>query len=147
MPSDASVCLVRPTLYAWTACLLNLAPGEYRPVERARACALVACRNWRVDGGDLVLVIAELLTNAFEHAGLVGEQRVLVRICWRRHLAELELEVVVPQTGFVLPEFGDVDPDAESGRGLVIVRNLVRTFSCEERTPGQQVFRAVLDAA
>lgn len=116
-------------------------------MERARALALAACRAWQVDGDDLVLVMVEILTNAFKHAVLSPDGRVLVRIYWRKHSAEIVLDVVVPQTRFELPESVDLDWEEESGRGLTIVRNLARTFSCEEHAPGHLTFTAVVEAA
>ncbi|MFJ8743721.1 ATP-binding protein [Embleya sp. NPDC127516] len=147
MPTDASTYLDRPNACARATWLLHLKPGLDQPVKWAREHVQAACEQWQVAGDDLVLVMAELLTNAYTHARLTPGKRVLVRIHWRKHVNEMILEVVVPQPRFELPEPAEPDPDAESGRGLAMVRSLTRTFSCEEHTPGLQTFTAILAAA
>ncbi|MFI6581141.1 ATP-binding protein [Embleya sp. NPDC050493] len=147
VPSDASVCLDRSAGCVRKPCFLSLMPGEDRPVRRARKCVLAACHQWQIAGDVLVLVMVELLTNAYTHARLTPGGQVLVRVHWRKQANEFVLEVVVPQPRFDLPEAAVSDPHAESGRGLAMVRELSREFSCEERTPGFQTFTVVLAAA
>lgn len=143
--STASICFASALNPSLTDCFW-VTSSSGMPVKQARDRAIQACARWQVDGGDLALVLAELLNNAFEYGGLGTTDRVTVRILWRKHLREFELVIVVPQPACDLPELSE-DVDAENGRGLTLVRALTREFACVEHCRGYQTLTAVLDAA
>jgi anti-sigma regulatory factor (Ser/Thr protein kinase) len=144
VPSDASACLASAINAPLSTCFW-VATADAIPVKRARERAVQACAEWQVDGDGLALVLTELLTNAFKHGHLKTTDRVVVRICWRWHLREIELVIVVPQAAYGVPEPSEAW-DVEDGRGLTIVHALTREFACTEHCPGYQTLTAVLDA-
>ncbi|SOE07524.1 Histidine kinase-like ATPase domain-containing protein [Streptomyces sp. Ag109_G2-15] len=86
--------------------------------------------RWRIApelGEALLLAGTELLSNAIRHAGdAAGSPRVTVT------LADGWLQLDVADGDPCMPCFGlDVDGEAESGRGLVIVSFLVREVGGE----------------
>ncbi|MCP3818484.1 ATP-binding protein [Streptomyces sp. A3M-1-3] len=92
------------------------------PQVRARLRAVL--EGWRVtpDVADvLLLAVSELASNAVQHAGDVTE-RLRVAVTLDGGQLQLEVDDGDPSLLCAAPE---VDPDAESGRGLMIVNLLV----------------------
>ncbi|MGV4988503.1 ATP-binding protein [Streptomyces sp. NRAIS4] len=94
-------------------------------VPGGRTSLRYVLEDWRIapePGEALLLAGTELLSNAIRHAGdVTGRLRVTVT------LADGWLQLDVADGDPCMPHFGlDVDGEAESGRGLVIVGFLVR---------------------
>ncbi|GCD94328.1 ATP-binding protein [Embleya hyalina] len=108
-----------------------------RPVRTAREHAAVRARAVGVNADDVAEVVGELATNAFVHGHPTSP--VLVTT----HLAGplFWVTVLVRQAPVELPR-PVVDPDAESGRGLLITHALTSAFRCERRQGGYQAFVA-----
>ncbi|WP_371484339.1 ATP-binding protein [Kitasatospora sp. NBC_00315] len=82
-----------------------------------------------VDTG--LLLISELVTNAVEHAPVPG-RLLMVRVQLRD--GALRIEVHDPSGVRPLPR--TAGPDAESGRGLLLVRSLAAGWGCCPRAGG-----------
>jgi anti-sigma regulatory factor (Ser/Thr protein kinase) len=98
------------------------------PTDRAPAEARGFVRHHLADLGfpklvdDGVLVAAELVTNAFRHAGTYGPIWLSLRLAGGRPLIE------VRDRSPELPVFREPDFAAESGRGLHVVAALSAAF-------------------
>jgi len=122
------------TSLAWTAPRPPLAPrrsfAHWAPsptaatVPQVRARLRVVLEGWRIssDVADtLLLAVTELVSNAVRHAGAVTE-RLRVAVTLGAGQLQLEVDDGDPSLPYAGPE---ADPDAESGRGLMIVNLLV----------------------
>jgi len=69
---------------------------------------------------NLRLVVSELVTNSYRHAGMRGNERLEVRARLRDGVIRLEVED--PGSGFTAPH--DPTPHAESGWGLYLVDHI-----------------------
>jgi serine/threonine-protein kinase RsbW len=103
-------------------------PGEERSVpvvRRVLGHALDALGVQRDVVEDLELVISEACTNVIDHAGPRDEYAVLVSVDG----PDCTIEVCDEGTGFSHPPAADpgilIDPDAEHGRGVQLMRALV----------------------
>ncbi len=110
-----------------------LSPGPQAP---GRARRLLGGLLERVPGGEPYvdtgrLLISELVTNAVEHAPVPG-RLLMVRVCLRGGV--LRIEVHDPSGVRPLPR--TAGPDAESGRGLLLVRSLAAGWGCCPRAGG-----------
>ena len=116
--SEASVSMARRLLKDWL---------RFVPVE-----------EWAID--DLLLVCAELCSNAIRHATF-DEEGVRLR-AWTDG-ADVVVEVSDDGPGLALPRIEDAPPDpaAERGRGLWLVRELSDSLDAE-RVDGRSVVRS-----
>ncbi|MBT2509335.1 ATP-binding protein [Streptomyces sp. ISL-98] len=93
-------------------------------VPRIRTCVRAVLEGWRISpavADALLLVVSELVTNAVQYAGAVTD-RLRVTVTFGGGWLQLEVADGDP----ALPCAGaEVDPDAEGGRGLMIVHLLV----------------------
>ncbi|CDR14634.1 ATP-binding protein [Streptomyces iranensis] len=105
-------------------------------VGRARRTAAGALRRWGVPdtaADDIVLMVDELVTNAIEHA----DGPVWLRLRLRRGCC------VICQVGdgcHEAPRLRPSDPDAESGRGLLLVAALADTFGTRVTATGKVIW-------
>ncbi|WP_406329997.1 ATP-binding protein [Streptomyces sp. NBC_00203] len=120
-------------------------PMTLRSVRLARLQARrrLTMWQWAGDIDDAVLVVSELVANAVRHGRVVGHE------LWLR-LAELEdrglvVEVSDPVRAF--PEItAEPEPEGESGRGLLVVRQLTRELGWFHRADVGKTVRARLAA-
>ena len=101
------------------------APGE------ARRCAREALGRWQLPAlvDRVVLVVSELVTNSVRY-GSPPLRLVLTR---RERSVRVDVHDALPQEPHPLE--GEPDPDAESGRGLLIVSAVADAVGVE-RVPG-----------
>lgn len=112
------------------------APGDAR---RATRDALV---RWRLPElvDTVVLAVSELVTNAVRY----GRPRVSLDL--RRQAEQVRVEVHDGDPGEPPAVSGEVPPDAESGRGLGIVRALADDVSVEQVPEDGKIVRVSFDA-
>jgi hypothetical protein len=114
------------------------------PVLRAPALARAFLREtldgWPADGyrDDALVVVDELVANAVLHAGTGIELRFA--------LQPDRLGIAVADRSPVRPGLGRPGEGAESGRGLLLVNALARSWHVLPRRDGGKVIRAVLAA-
>ncbi|MCG0283501.1 anti-sigma regulatory factor [Streptomyces sp. PSAA01] len=105
-------------------------------VGRARHTAADALRGWGVPddtADDIVLMVDELVTNAVEHAG----GPVWLRLRLRRGCC------VICKVGdgcHEAPRLRHSDPDAEHGRGLLLVAALADAFGARVTPAGKVIW-------
>ncbi|MDJ0463892.1 ATP-binding protein [Streptomyces sp. H27-C3] len=100
-------------------------------VPRIRTIVRAVLEGWRVSAAvtESLLLVSELVANAVQHAGAVTDRlHVSMALgCSWLQLEVLDGDPVLPCTG------REVDVDAESGRGLLIVHLLIAEM-CGEVT-------------
>jgi serine/threonine-protein kinase RsbW len=115
-----------------------------KAVRIARLQVSRALSSWGVpeDAVDIaVLITSELLTNAIRHCHY-DDPAHLVRVCITDEGPELLLEVSDPSRE--RPRPGTAASDAESGRGLLLVRAAAVDFGARDREPdGKTVWATV----
>jgi anti-sigma regulatory factor (Ser/Thr protein kinase) len=126
-----------------TAPTRSIVPHRYRVQLAAGAAAAAEARGqvraaictWDVpvDPGLAVLLTSELVTNAIWHEA--GETVTLVLTCTPEHL-----RVDVHDTCPSLPVPGHAAPDAETGRGLMLVDSLSAQWGAYRTREGKAVY-------
>jgi anti-sigma regulatory factor (Ser/Thr protein kinase) len=108
-------------------------------LRAARAEARQVCLEHEVDeerSHAVELVLSELLGNAFRH----GRPPV----AYATTVEPPDVMVTVADTGQSRPvQRADVGPDAEGGRGLLLVASLSRSWGCDETPSGKRVWARV----
>jgi anti-sigma regulatory factor (Ser/Thr protein kinase) len=124
---------------------VRIASAAYQPEPKAAAAARRFVRDtlqeWVVTGAadghglvdDAVLLTSELVTNAVTHE--TGETITLVVTC-----AYGQLHVDVHDTSCALPAPVDGPPDAETGRGLMLVASLSSSWGYYRTPTGKAVY-------
>ncbi len=123
---------LRPTVLQKRRVSLPAGPAA---AGRARGQVRATIEAWEVpvDASIAVLLTSELVTNAIRHAG--GDTITLVVSC-----AYGQLHVDVHDTSCSLPVPVDGPPDAETGRGLVIVASLSSSWGYYRTPTGKAVY-------
>lgn len=103
------------------------AAGEGR---RAVADLLGACAISADDTATAILLTSELVTNAVQHAKQDGDLLLIARI------EASALRVEVRDADAALPQARQSDPDAESGRGMVLLDALAKEWGVRRPTHG-----------
>ncbi|MFH8475408.1 ATP-binding protein [Streptomyces sp. NPDC018000] len=114
---------------------------ERRSVPLVRRFVREALVDWACDAraDDVLLCVSELATNALRHGVPPGRG-------FRLHLylepadGVLRVEVHDSGDGEVRPSDSGATPDAESGRGLLLVAALADKWGVGERNPGKVVW-------
>ncbi|MET9613892.1 ATP-binding protein [Kitasatospora indigofera] len=88
------------------------------------------------EAGELLL--SELVTNAVEHARVPAGRLVKVAFALRAERLRVEVHDAAPQRPELRPV--PVQPDAEAGRGLLLVRELSDRWGCCPRAGGTGKF-------
>jgi anti-sigma regulatory factor (Ser/Thr protein kinase) len=101
-------------------------------VGAARAFAGAVAAEWGVTPVDLILVVGELATNAVCHARSPFAVSLL-------H-SDGAVTVEVTDTSPTLPWLGTPDPQATSGRGLLIVDRVARAWGARPMPGGKTVW-------
>jgi anti-sigma regulatory factor (Ser/Thr protein kinase) len=106
-------------------------------VSAARHFAEGVAQSWGVPADDIVLVVGELAANSYRHArggfrvSLGNENGVLL----------VEVTDASPQ----VPQVLTPSPDARSGRGLVIVERIARSWGTRPTSDGGKTVWVELD--
>ena len=110
-------------------------PAEPASAGAARSQVQATIQAWEipVDASIAVLLTSELVTNAIRHEK--GDTITLVITC-----AYGQLHVDVHDTSCTLPVPMDGPPDAETGRGLVLVASLSSSWGYYRTTTGKAVY-------
>lgn len=135
-------------------CFLEL-PADPAAVRWARCQVKVAARAWQLPEGTidtLELAVSELVTNAIRASGpghlpLAGpgaEAADVIRLTLRHRPGRLVIEVFDASPD--PPVLADADPEAESGRGLILVQALSKEWSFFLLPSGGKVTYCVVDA-
>lgn len=99
---------------------------EASEVSAARHFVAAVLGNWGLDSEDLLLLVSELATNAVLHARSDFEVSV------ERSRDHVRVEVFDQNTR--LPSFAVAPPDAYSGRGLMLLRELATAWGVESHS-------------
>nr|WP_237535785.1 ATP-binding protein [Streptomyces sp. SID3343] len=108
-----------------------------RPVRTAREHAAAKARVAGAHEDDVAVVISELTTNVFVH----GRPTSVVLVTTHTADGLFWVTVLARQPAVKLPQPVE-EPDAESGRGLLLTHSWTTTFRCERRQNGYQAFIA-----
>jgi anti-sigma regulatory factor (Ser/Thr protein kinase) len=123
---------IRPTVLQKRR--VSLAAGPTAPgIARGQVRATIAAWDVPVDTSVAILLTSELVTNAVMHE--VGETITLVITCGYGQLG-----VDVHDTSCELPVPVDGPPDAETGRGLVLVASLSSSWGYYRTPTGKAVY-------
>ncbi|MFC4529446.1 ATP-binding protein [Sphaerisporangium dianthi] len=106
-------------------------------VRESVSCARHQVRQWLGNGhpavNDVVLATSELVTNAVTHSGCGRDDFIGLVLARRDGL--LRVEVNDPGALDFEPEVRE-DPEAENGRGLLIIRELAEEWGTRAHGPG-----------
>ncbi|MEV0006966.1 ATP-binding protein [Streptomyces sp. NPDC051840] len=122
-----------------------------RGARLARRLTVLQLERWGLAPGSemtdrAALVVAELAANAVTHGRVPGRDFEL-KLTWL-HGSALRIEVSDTRGERSLPAPGRLDrpcPDAECGRGLLLVEGMADRWSVRERLPVGKTVRAELD--
>ncbi|MGV9564873.1 ATP-binding protein [Streptomyces sp. NPDC003480] len=110
-------------------------PRHARSVGRARTLLREQATSWKVPDEvttTAVLLLSELMTNAYRHARVSPGREMWVRCV----LEAGRLRVSVTDANDTLPTPRQASPDDESGRGLALVAALGDMWGAEPRPCG-----------
>jgi anti-sigma regulatory factor (Ser/Thr protein kinase) len=118
-------------------CRVRLATGPAAAGE-ARRRVRDAIRFWQVpvDLDAALLLTSELVTNAVRHEARQRAQAVVLAIACSRG----RFRVDVHDTSRSLPAMAEVDADAETGRGLLLVETLSDEWGFYRTPAGKAVY-------
>jgi hypothetical protein len=124
---------IRTTVQCWRFTLMAGPPAAAQARRRVQA----AIQTWDVpvDSYVAVLLTSELVTNAIMHEPNPDETVGLV-ITWADH----QLRVEVHDTSRSAPVLAAAPPDAETGRGLMLLDTLSTDWGFHETTSGKAVY-------
>ncbi|MFD8690851.1 ATP-binding protein [Streptomyces sp. NPDC059651] len=113
---------------------------ERRSIPLVRRFVREALADWAcgVDTEDVLLCVSELATNALVH-GVPPGRGFRIHLLWERGGGRLRVEMHDSGDGEV-PAAGHPAPDAEGGRGLLLVSALADAWGVGERSPGKVVW-------
>ncbi len=123
---------LRPTVLQ-KRCVTLAAEPAAAGAARSQVQATIQAWEIPVDASIAVLLTSELVTNAIRHEK--GDTITLVITC-----AYGQLHVDVHDTSCTLPVPMDGSPDAETGRGLVIVASLCSSWGHYRTPTGKAVY-------
>ncbi|MGI5458219.1 ATP-binding protein [Streptomyces sp. CA-249302] len=111
---------------------------DRRSVRRAREFTRETLTAWSLDArtDDVLLCVSELTTNALLHGAPPGRGFAL-RLTLH---PDGVLRTEVHDSGPGELRFGDMSPDSEHGRGLLLVTLLADKWGVGERNPGKTVW-------
>ncbi|TQS39927.1 SpoIIE family protein phosphatase [Cryptosporangium phraense] len=113
---------------------LELGEGE-DPTRRARAFCYGVLSTWQLPAlvrDDIVLAVSELVANALLYGGAAEQLRL------RRSASRIVVEVFDREPAMPRPRIADAD--AESGRGLFLVRRVARRWGARAVPGGKAVW-------
>ncbi|AXE80406.1 ATP-binding protein [Streptomyces atratus] len=114
---------------------------ERRSVPLVRQFVREALVDWACESraDDVLLCVSELVTNALLH-GVPPGRGFRVPLYLEPADGILRVEVHDSGEGEVRPVVADATPDAEGGRGLLLVAALADKWGVGERNPGKVVW-------
>jgi len=115
---------------------VSLAPGPPAAAQARRHVGAII-ETWQVpvDPDVAVLLTSELVTNAIQH-DVAGHVPILLVITW----AADELCVEVHDRSPAAPVLVDAPPDAEAGRGLMLLASLSKDWGYRQTAGGKAVY-------
>ncbi|NEB76752.1 ATP-binding protein [Streptomyces sp. SID14478] len=122
---------------------LQLSPTP-RGARLARLLATERLRAWNVPYEAAAHVVAELAANAVTHGRVPGRDFRL-RLALRSTAYDTIRVEVTDTRGDLAPETRAPDPDAESGRGLLLVEALATRWGVTREPPPRKTTWAELD--
>ena len=117
-------------------CRIPVQPGPQGPGQARRAA-----QTWLAEqsiggaGDDVLLLVSELVTNALRH----GLPPVVLELC----VDARTVSVAVVDAAPVRPRVREVDPDAEGGRGMLLLTLLSLEHGVRPQPPGKVVWGSV----
>jgi anti-sigma regulatory factor (Ser/Thr protein kinase) len=119
------------------ACRVSLTAGPAAAAEARRQVQAII-RTWDVpvDADDAVLLTSELVTNAITH--VAGQTIWLAITC-----GDDQFRVDVQDCSYAMPDPQTGPPDAETGRGLMLVASLSAEWGCYPTPAGKAVYFAL----
>jgi anti-sigma regulatory factor (Ser/Thr protein kinase) len=111
----------------------------------ARRHARAVLGAWQSPGDiteTAVLIVSELVTNAVTACHLTGSGLITQTLSRQPGQIVIEVRDDNPNP----PVLADAGPDAETGRGLILVQALAREWSCYYTPPGTKTVCAVIEA-
>jgi anti-sigma regulatory factor (Ser/Thr protein kinase) len=125
---------IRPIVQRPRRVLLTAGPAA---ASEARSHVRAAIHAWHapIDPHVAVLLTSELVTNAIGHEAN-GYDTVLLIITW----ADEQMRVEVHDTSRFEPLLVDAPPDAETGRGLMLVDSLSTEWGFRKTAMGKVVY-------
>lgn len=119
-------------------------PQDTRAPAQARRATRAALTAWRLPElvDAVVLAVSELVTNAVRHGRPVVSLELLRRSPQQVRVAVHDGDPTEPPLAL-----DAVDPDAERGRGLAIVRELADGIAVEQVSDDGKVVRVDFDAS
>jgi serine/threonine-protein kinase RsbW len=121
---------------------LRFAPTPRNATE-ARRGARCVLRSWAVpaDARETVeLVVSELATNAVRHGRVPGRYFEVAMTYDGEKAVDVEVADASPNR----PHLADPDPEATSGRGLLLVAALAESWGVRDRCVGKTVWARIL---
>jgi anti-sigma regulatory factor (Ser/Thr protein kinase) len=112
--------------------------SEVDEVVAARHFAESVAQSWGVAANDIVLVVGELAANSFRHAS----GGFSVSLCNENGVLLVEVTDASPQA----PEVLTPAPNARSGRGLLIVARIARSWGTRPTSDGGKTVWVELEA-
>jgi anti-sigma regulatory factor (Ser/Thr protein kinase) len=103
-------------------------------VSAARRFAMSAAETWRVESGIVGLVVTELAANAVLHA------RSPFTVSLHDEPARRRLVIEVADSDPKAPAKAPIEPDALSGRGLILVEQVAAAWGVRPQPPGKVVW-------
>ena len=112
---------------------LPASPSSARLARQLTRGALQGCPDPLVDVAELL--VSELVGNAVRHASSAPVMRIEVESGSVRVIVQDDSSALP-----VLPEFYEPDPEADSGRGLLLVASLATTWGWSKTPDGKRVW-------
>ncbi len=115
---------------------ISLTPGPAAAAQaRRHVCAIIQAWDVPVDAYDAALLTSELVTNAISHDS-AGPEAVQLLVSW----AGDRLRVEVHDSSRAEPVPVNAAPDAEAGRGLMLVASLATDWGVRPTLTGKAVY-------
>ncbi|AZP19883.1 ATP-binding protein [Streptomyces aquilus] len=111
-------------------------PRHPRSVGRARELLRQRAADWKLPDevtDTAVLLLSELMTNAYRHARVSPGREIRVRCVLGD---DRRLRVSVSDADETMPTFRNPSPEDESGRGLILLTLLADQWGTEPRPHG-----------
>ena len=112
-------------------------PRHPRSVSRSRALLRAQAVDWKLPDAitdTAVLLLSELMTNAYRHAHVSPGREIRIRCALDDDARRLHVSVT--DASDTMPRFRNPSPEDESGRGLILLTLLADEWGTEPRPNG-----------
>jgi anti-sigma regulatory factor (Ser/Thr protein kinase) len=119
--------------------LLVEAEVENGPQAARATRERIAVLRSELDGNvlaDIMLLVSELVTNAYRHSGAPSDDRIVLRVSMKNRVVRVEVE----DRGEAASEPHLREPDSSGGWGLHIVSQLADRWGTKKRRKGNLVW-------